>query len=198
MIGPLVKNGIISGTVNMIFAVLIGILFGWALHRSGFSNSRKIASAFYLKDVDVPVVMFTAIVTGALGLWGMALIGLIDLSKFYFLPTYLAPQMVGGFIFGVGMVIGGFCPGTSLVASFVGKIDAMIFLLGFLIGSLLFGDLFPVWKDFYKADFHGVFRIDQWLHINLGLAVFLVVLIAVFGSIGLRKLQFRFWGQNDK
>jgi len=198
MIGPLVKNGMISGTVNMIFAVLIGILFGWALHRSGFSNSKKIASAFYLKDVDVPVVMFTAIVTGALGLWGMALIGLIDLSKFYFLPTYLAPQMVGGFIFGVGMVVGGFCPGTSLVASFVGKIDGMVFLAGFLIGSLLFGDLFPVWKDFYNADFRGVFRIDQWLNINLGLSVFLVVLIAVLGSLGLRKLQFRFWGQNDK
>jgi len=198
MIGPLVKTGVISGSFNMFLAVLIGILFGWALHRSGFSSSRKIGSTFYLKDVDVPIVMFTAIATGALGLWGMGLIGLIDLSKMYFLPTYLFPQMVAGFIFGIGMVVGGFCPGTSLVASFVGKIDGIVFLVGFLIGSLIFGDLFPIWKDFYKADFRGVFRLDQVLHINLGLGVFLVILIAVFGSLGLRKLQYRFWGQDDK
>ncbi len=198
MIGPLVKNGIISGSFNMVLAVLIGVLFGWALHRSGFSNSRKIAAAFYLKDVDVPVVMFSAIVTAAIGLWGMALVGLIDLSKFYFLPTYLAPQMLGGFIFGIGMVVGGFCPGTSLVASFVGKIDGMVFLFGFLLGSLLFGDLFPIWENFYASDFKGVLRIDQVFHINLGLAVLLVALVAVLGSLGLRKLQYRFWGQDDK
>jgi len=197
MIGPLVKNGIISGNVNFLLAFAIGILFGWALHRSGFSNSKKIASAFYLKDVDVPVVMFTAIVTAGIGLWGMSLIGMLDLSKFYFLPTYLAPEIVGGLIFGVGMVVGGFCPGTSLVGFMVGKIDALVFLIGFFIGSLIFGDIFPVWKDFYASDFRGVFRIDQWLGIGTGLALFLVTLIAIFGSIGLRKLQYKFWGKDE-
>ncbi len=73
MMGPLVKYGIISGGVNSLFAVLIGILFGYALQRSGFTNSRKISAAFYMKDVDVPVVMFTAIVTASIGLWGMSL-----------------------------------------------------------------------------------------------------------------------------
>lgn len=197
MIGPLVKNGLISGGVNTVFAVLIGMLFGYALQRSGFTNSKKIAAAFYMKDVDVPVVMFTAIVTSAIGLWGMSLLGLIDLSKFYFLPSYLLPMIVGGFIFGIGMAVGGFCPGTSLASMVTGKIDAMVFVVGFMLGSLLFGDLFPVWKNFYQSDANGVWRLDQLFNINIGLMVLIVTLFAILGSLGMRKLQFKFWGKND-
>lgn len=197
MIGPLVRNGIISGGINSIFAVLIGILFGYALQRSGFTNSRKISAAFYMKDVDVPVVMFTAIVTASIGLWGMSLLGLINLGQMYFLPSYLIPMIVGGFIFGIGMAVGGFCPGTSLASMVTGKIDAMVFVGGFLLGSLLFGDLYPIWETFYNSNAKGVWRIDQLFNINLGFAVLIVTILAVFGSLGMRKLQYKFWGKND-
>lgn len=197
MIGPLVKNGIISDGVNTLFAVLIGMLFGYALQRSGFTSSKKIAGAFYMKDVDIPVVMFTAITTASIGLWGLSLLGLIDLGKFYFLPSYLLPMVVGGLIFGVGMAMGGFCPGTSIAAMVTGKIDAMVFVGGFLLGSLLFGDLYPWWDKFYNSGANGVWRIDQLFNINVGLAILLVALLAVFGSLGMRKLQYKFWGKND-
>jgi uncharacterized membrane protein YedE/YeeE len=197
MIGPLVKNGLISGGVNTLAAVLIGILFGYALQRSGFTNSKKISAAFYMKDVDVPVVMFTAIITASIGLWGMSLLGLIDLGKFYFLPSYLIPMIAGGFIFGIGMAVGGFCPGTSLASMVTGKIDAMVFVGGFLLGSLLFGDLYPIWDKFYNSDPNGVFRIDQLLNVNLGFAVLLITLLGVLGSLGMRKLQYKFWGKHD-
>ncbi len=195
MIGPLVKNSIISGGVNTVFAVLIGVLFGYALQRSGFTNSKKIAGVFYMKDVDVPIVMFTAIVTAAIGLWGLSLVGLIDLNKFYFLPSYLIPMVVGGLIFGVGMAVGGFCPGTSLASMVTGKIDAMVFVGGFLLGSLIFGDFYPLWEKFYNSNSNGTWRIDQLLNINVGFAVLLVTLLAILGSLGMRKLQYKFWGQ---
>ncbi|MFZ0453025.1 MAG: DUF6691 family protein [Ignavibacteriaceae bacterium] len=197
MTGPLVNNGIISGGINSLFAVLIGVLFGYALQRSGFTNSKKISAAFYMKDVDVPVVMFTAIITASIGLWGMSLLGLIDLGKMYFLPSYLLPMVVAGFIFGIGMAVGGFCPGTSLASMVTGKIDAMVFVGGFLIGSLLFGDLYSLWDEFYNSTAKGVWRIDQLFNINLGLAVLLITLLGVFGSIGMRKLQYKFWGKNN-
>jgi hypothetical protein len=192
---PLVSQGVISSGLDMGAAVLIGIVFGFGLQRAGFTDGRKIAAVFYLKDVDVVIVMFSAMVTGMLGLWGLSLVGLLDTSLTYFLPTYLAPMAVGGLIFGVGMVVGGYCPGTSVASVVTGKIDAAVFLVGFFVGSLLFGDLFPVWGDFYQSDFRGVFRIDQWLDINLGSAVLLVVLIAIGGGVGLRRLQWRIWGR---
>jgi uncharacterized membrane protein YedE/YeeE len=196
MTGPLITNGIISSSVNTLFAVLIGMLFGYSLQRSGFTNSRKIAETFYMKDVHVPVVMFTAIITASIGLWGLSLLGLMDVSKMYFLPSFILPMVVAGFIFGIGMAVGGFCPGTSLAAMVTGKIDAMVFVIGVFIGSLIFGNQYHLWEKFYNSDSNGVFRIDQLLNINLGLAIFLITLLAVFGSLGMLKLQQKFWGKN--
>lgn len=197
MDAPLKKFGIIDADTNILMALLLGILFGYALQRAGFANAKKISHTFYLKDVDVPVVMFTAIATGALGLWGLGLLGVMDLSMMYFLETYLWPMMLGGFIFGIGMVTGGYCPGTAVAALATGKIDALVFIIGFFLGSLAFGDFFTFWNDIYMADFRGVWRLDEALGISIGTSVLLVVAVAIGGSIGLKQLQKKLWGQKS-
>jgi uncharacterized membrane protein YedE/YeeE len=198
MIAPLVKTGVISPELNLWLAVPIGFVFGFALFHAGFTDGRRIAWAFYFKDVGVPVVMFSAIVTGMLGLWGLSLIGFLDISEVYLLPTFLLPMAVGGILFGLGMVIGGYCPGTAIASVATGKIDAVIFIVGFLAGSLVFGDLFPVWGDFYNSDYMGVVRLDQSLGIGLGAAVFGIIVIAVAGSLGMRWIQRRFWPTTEE
>ena len=190
---PFAKTGVISAATNLWLAIPIGIVFGYALFHSGFTDSRRIAWAFYFKDVGVPVVMFSAITTGMLGLWGLSLMGLIDISLVYLLPTYLVPMIVGGLLFGVGMVIGGYCPGTAIAAVATGKIDGIVFIVGFLIGSLLFGDFFPVWGDFFNSNYLGAYRLDQWLGISLGAMVLIVVIIAVVGAQGMIYVQNLFW-----
>lgn len=198
MIAPLAKTGVISDEQNLIAAAILGFGFGFILQRTGFTDGRKIARVFYLKEIDVPIVMFSAIVTASLGLWGLSLIGLIDISKVYLLPTFLAPMVVGGLLFGVGMVTGGYCPGTAAASVSTGKLDALVFLVGFFAGSLIFGDLFPIWEHFYASDDRGTWRLDQMLDINLGSAVLLitVVLIAVIWS--LHRLQSYFWSNQHK
>ncbi len=193
MIAPLVKTGVISSSLNLWLAVPIGFIFGFALFHAGFTDSRRIAWAFYFKDVGVPVVMFSAIATGMLGLWGLSLIGFLDISLVYMLPTYLLPMAIGGLMFGVGMVVGGYCPGTAAASIATGKVDAMVFILGFLIGSLVFADFFPVWGDFYNSDYMGAFRLDQWLDIGLGAMVLIIVLIAVSGTLTMRFIQNKVW-----
>lgn len=190
---PLAKTGIISETANLWLAIPIGFVFGFALFHAGFTDSRRIAWAFYFKDVGVPVVMFSAIVTGMLGLWGLSLIGVIEIAEVYMLPTFLAPMAVGGVLFGIGMALGGYCPGTAAAAVATGKIDGIVFIVGFLIGSLVFGDLFPVWGDFYNSNYMGAFRLDQWLDISLGVMVLAITIIAVAGTLGMRWVQNRFW-----
>ena len=92
MIAPLAKTGVISDSMNLWLALPIGFVFGFALFHAGFTDSRRIAWAFYFKDVSVPIVMFSAIVTGMLGLWGLSLIGFLDISLVYMLPTFLLPS----------------------------------------------------------------------------------------------------------
>jgi len=66
-------------------------------------------------------------------------------------PTYLWSGIVGGLIMGVGFIVGGFCPGTSLVAMATRKIDGLFFVLGGLFGIFLFGEterFYDLWWNF--------------------------------------------------
>ena len=84
--------------------VAIGIAFGWALERAGLGSARKLAGQFYLTDLTVFKVMFSAIVTAMLGVFWLGRLGLLDLARVYVPETFLLPQLVGGLLFGVGFV----------------------------------------------------------------------------------------------
>ncbi len=67
---------------------LIGIGFGYTLEMSGFGNSRKLAAQFYFTDLTVLKVMFTAIVTAMVLLFGAVGLGILDFSQVWVNPTY--------------------------------------------------------------------------------------------------------------
>ena len=118
----------------------IGFGFGAALEMGGFGDTRKLAGQFYFQDMTVLKVMFTGIAVAAVLVALATGFGLLDMSRVFVNPTYLWPGIVGGLIMGVGFVIGGFCPGTSIVAASTLKVDGMFFLLGALGGVWLFGE----------------------------------------------------------
>jgi uncharacterized membrane protein YedE/YeeE len=64
-------------------------------------------------------------------------LGLLDYNLVWVNPTYLWPGIIGGLIMGAGFIIGGFCPGTSLVAAATGKLDGIFFTLGAFFGIFL-------------------------------------------------------------
>jgi len=74
--------------------------------------------------------MFTAIITAVIGLFYFSWIGWLDLSLVYTTDTYIVPQILGGLILGVGFVVGGYCPGTSVVSAATGRYDGMIYFAG--------------------------------------------------------------------
>ena len=102
--------------------LLIGVLFGATLETAGFGNSKKLAAQFYFKDLTVFKVMFTAIIVACALIFLSSALGLLDYNLVWVPPTYLWPGIVGGLIMGVGFIVGGFCPGTSLVAMATGKV----------------------------------------------------------------------------
>jgi hypothetical protein len=186
---PFYKFGFFNDQVSLIIAVVIGIGFGFFLERAGFGSARKLAAQFYFTDMAVFKVMFTAIVTAMLGLFYFSWLGWIDLSQVYIGDTYIAPMLLGGFILGVGFVIGGYCPGTSAVACSTGKIDGYVFLFGVLFGIFVFGELFPWISDFYNSTPMGRITLPELFNISFGTIVFFVVLIAVGGFIGAEKVE---------
>ena len=133
MNAPLYQFGLFGNDTALLLAVPIGIGFGFFLEQAGFGSSVKLAQQFYLRDLTVFKVMFTAIVTAMLGLFWLSWIGFVDLSLVRVLPTYLVPQLAGGLVFGVGFVMGGYCPGTCCVAAVTGKMDGWTHLTGIII-----------------------------------------------------------------
>jgi hypothetical protein len=189
MNAPFYKFDMFGDQIGLVIAFVIGIGFGFALERAGFGSARKLTAQFYLTDMSVFKVMFTAIITAMLGLFYLAWIGFADLSLVYITPTFLLPQIAGGLLLGAGFVIGGYCPGTSVVAVASGKKDAMVFLGGIVVGIGVFGELFPLLKDFYSATPMGRLTIPELLNISHGLVVFAVVLMAVGGFAGATSVE---------
>ena len=177
--GPLAPNEIISIDTNLLFAFIIGIGFGFVLEASGFSSSRKVAGVFYGYDTVVLKVFLTAAITAMLGMLFFSLFGWIDLDLVYVNPTYLTSAILGGIIMGAGFITGGFCPGTSVCAAAIGKIDALVFIGGLVLGIFIFTEGYPLWEELYKANYLGIPKLNEVVGISGGIFAFLMILVAL-------------------
>jgi hypothetical protein len=189
MIAPFYKFGAFGDALSLVVAFVLGIGFGIALERAGFGSARKLTAQFYLTDLSVFKVMFSAIVTAMVGLFFLAAFGVVDLSLVYLTPTYLLPQIAGGLLLGVGFVVGGYCPGTSCVAAATGRYDGMVYMLGVLAGSFVFMEAYSLVGDFYSATPMGSITLAQQFHLSYGLLVFAVILMAVGGFAGATRVE---------
>jgi uncharacterized protein len=176
---------------------VIGFAFGFTLEMSGFGDSRKLAAQFYFTELTVLKVMFTAIVTAMVLLFGAVSLGILNFSQVWVNPTYLWSGILGGLIMGVGFIVGGFCPTTSLASASTGKIDGMLFMLGGFVGAFLFGETEPYFTNWYNnAGYYGRLTLDQVFHLPVGVIVLLVVLMALFMFWGAEQLE-RIVGKKD-
>jgi uncharacterized membrane protein YedE/YeeE len=192
--GPLYKFGWFDFAYSLQLATLIGLCFGFVLERAGFGDPRKLTAIFYLRDFAVLKVMFTAIVVCMLGLLCFSVFGWIDLKQVYLLPTYLWPQIIGGLVLGIGFVMGGYCPTTSVVAAVSGKLDGLLFVFGMVVGSIVFAELFPLLEGLYSSGDMGAVRLTDVLGISSGLIAFLVCLMAVGAYWFVERVERRFGG----
>ena len=186
--GPFVPD-VITDELNLVFGFLIGIAFGFVLEQAGFSSSRKLAGLFYGRDFTVLRVFFTAAVTAMVGVIILGYLGLLDTDIIYINPTYLWPAIVGGVIMGVGFVVGGYCPGTSVCGAAIGKIDAMVFVLGGILGVFLFGEGFPLYDKFYNGSFLGNTTVFSSLGMSQGLFALMLIVVAIGAFIVTTKIE---------
>ena len=192
MNAPFYKFGLFGEDASLLVALFIGIGFGFFLERAGFGSARKLAAQFYFIDLRVFKVMFVAIVTAMLGAFWLSWLGLLDYTRVTVPSTYLVPQIFGGLVFGVGFVMGGYCPGTCCVAAATGRLDGVVHLFGMISGILLFGELYSFIEGFYTSTPMGRFTLPDLLQLPFGLTVFLVVLLALAGFAAAERLEKKF------
>ncbi len=189
---PLVPNNAFGYEGGLLTALVIGFLFGFALERAGFGNAKKLSAQFYLYDMTVFKVMFSAIITAMAGLFAFDAFGWVNLDLVWINPTFFWPQLIGGFLLGVGFIISGLCPGTGFVSMASGKTDAFFAIGGVFIGTLIFGialDAVPALGDFYNAPAAGRILLHNLLGLPAPVVALLVVLMALGCFIGAEKLE---------
>jgi uncharacterized protein len=164
---------------NYIVALVLGVFFGFALNKAGLTKYHKIVNVFRFTDMAVLQFMMTALVVSMSGLYTLRALGWVTFPT---VPaTYIVGNLVGGLIFGVGMALSGYCPGTCAAGAGEGKLDYIIpGFLGFLTGAVIYGltyqQVFPAISAI--ANYGNVVIPDLW-----NLSPFLTVLLFALMSL---------------
>jgi len=186
---PLPLGELLGHYGSYVVYLLVGLAFGATLETAGFGNSKKLAAQFFFKDMTVFKVMFTAIIVAGTLIFLSTAIGLLDYNLVWVPPTYLWPGIVGGLIMGVGFIVGGFCPGTSLVAMATGKIDGVFFVLGVLAGIFLFGETVNSFDVFFNSSYMGRFTLPELFGLDYGTVLLAIVVMALLMFWGAEKIE---------
>ncbi len=178
---PLYDNGVASG-------LLSGLLFGYALENAGFASPRKLTAQFRFTDWSVFKVMFTAIIVAAVGLYAATAFGWMPANSVYVPTTFFWATLTGGALVGAGMAVGGYCPGTSTVAFATGRLDALFFMIGMVLGTGLFSGMYNSLKGFYLAgEGPQAQTLDRLLGIPTWAVLIILIVVAVLGfALGTR------------
>ena len=155
----------------------VGLFFGGFLFLSGLANPDKIIGTLRLKDLHALRVILLFLLVGMVGTWLLGLGGWANLS---IKPASLIANAVGGALLGIGFGMTGFCPGTGLACMVSGRIDALVTVIGMLLGALVYILTYPLfmpWLDsFYD---YGKATLPEVSQVN---PVWWVLPIALLGA----------------
>jgi uncharacterized membrane protein YedE/YeeE len=172
---------------NLLWAgLLFGFLFGVLLHRGGVTDYNVIVNQFLFRDFTVLKVMFTAIVVGGVGLF---ILHGQELTNWHIKPANMLAVVLGALLFGIGMVIYGYCPGTGVAAIATGKLDALVGFIGMIVGAAAYAlsydwiaaNILPV-ADLGKKRLPELATLPEWVW-YAGLSAMAVVIFALVARV---------------
>ena len=135
------ETSFFASPLVLVYGALTGLVFGFLLQKAHVTRADTIIGQFLLRDFTVLKVMLTAVVVGGLGVYAMLSLGWIE--GLHVKGAQLVANAVGGAIFGVGMAVLGYCPGTGVAALGDGSRDAVPGVLGMPAGAALYAEAHP-------------------------------------------------------
>lgn len=158
----------ITGNAALVLAVVFGAAFGFLLHRGRVADYNTIVRQFLFRDFTVLKIMMTAIIVGGVGVFLLTQAGY---ARFHIKPADLLAISLGAALFGIGMVLYGYCPGTALAAIGGGSLHALVGAFGMIAGGIAYALTF----DWVKATILPVGALGRvQLHAMLGISPWLI------------------------
>ena len=121
-------------------ALAAGLAFGYVAQRGGFCLTRALANLVLMGDTSIARAYVLALVIAVAGTYLLATVGahlpmLEFAEQIPVRPFRWLANLVGGFVFGIGMVLSGGCSGSTWYRLGEGAIGAWIVLFGFALGA---------------------------------------------------------------
>ncbi|MAS95738.1 MAG: hypothetical protein CMO55_21255 [Verrucomicrobiales bacterium] len=169
-----------SSGLGLVLAGVFGLLFGVLLNKGRVTDYNVIVNLFRFRDWTVLKVMLTAIVVGGLGVATMMSFGWLE--GWHIKDTNLLGLLLGGALFGVGMAVYGYCPGTGVAAVATGSVHALVGFGGMLVGGVAYALSYPWVKDaILSKGAYGKIRLTEITPIPE--AVWWIALVAIAGGV---------------
>lgn len=156
-----------QGRTQLWLGLLVGLAFGFLLHKGGVTRYDTIIGQLLLRDHTVVKVMLSAMLTGLIGVHLLKSLGVVTLHP---KPGSAGATIIGGLLFGVGFGILGYCPGTAAAAIGHGTVDALVGAIGMLLGAGLFAAMYGRLRtgilakgDFGDLTFPRLLKVNDWV-----------------------------------
>jgi uncharacterized protein len=156
---------------KLLLGLLTGLAFGVLLQKGQVTKFAVIVGQFLFQNWTVVKIMATAVVVGSVGVY--ALVGM-GLTTLHIKPALIGGVVFGGILFGAGLALFGYCPGTGVAAAGEGHRDAAVGVVGMLAGASLYVALFPTLQpivrglaDWGKITFPTLTGTSPWLWIGM-------------------------------
>lgn len=169
---------------KLILGLVTGIVFGFLLQKGQVAKFEVIVGQLLLKDWTVVKIMATAVAVGSVGVYALVSMGMATL---HVKPALVGGLVAGGLLFGLGMAVFGYCPGTGVAASGAGHRDAMVGVAGMLVGAVVYVLGYPRLKpiiesiaDWGKVTLPEATSSSPWPWV-LGLVVAMSMLLLLVG-----------------
>lgn len=174
---------------RILAGIVFGLAFGFLLQKGGVGKYHILIGQLLLQDFTVVKVMLTSIVVGMIGIFTLHRFAKVNL---HLKPTRIAPNILGGLIFGAGFALIGYCPGTVAAALGQGNYDGLFAVSGLMLGSFLYAELSKTlkasveqWGDKGELMLPDLLRIPRRVFIP-AFAVFLVAILVTLGRLTVR------------
>jgi len=184
----------VTGSLFLMYVVgfALGIAAGFFMHRSDYCVAGMFRDAFLFRSTFMLRTLFLQVVVTMALFEAARLAGLLPLFPFPLLGFPSLSNIIGGFIFGVGMVMAGGCVVGTLYKMGAGSVGSGVAFVGLLLGSAVYAEIHPLWASCIKAT--SFFKESKSIPQLTGISPTLFVVI--IGSLS--AFLFLKWHKEDK
>ena len=141
----------VGALIALTTSLVVGVTAGFFMHRSDFCLAGAFRDAFLFRSTKMLRVLVLLVVVSAVLFEAARILGWLP---YYPFPNFYQPSLanlIGGMLFGIGMVLAGGCVVGVLYKMGGGSVLAGIALLGLFVGSALYAEVHPWWASLGKA-----------------------------------------------